>query len=88
MLCGQRIEEVNVDRGYRGHKETDSAVYISGQERGVTARIRRCMKRRHAVEPIIGHLKQDGWLGRNHLKDTVGDSVNVLLRAVPDTICD
>ena len=30
MLCGQRIEEVYVDRGYRGHDETDSAVYISG----------------------------------------------------------
>ena len=40
-LCGQRIEEVYVDCGYRGHQETDSAVYISGQKRGVTARIRR-----------------------------------------------
>ena len=78
-LCGQRIEEVYVDRGYRGHHETDSAVYISGQKRGVTDRIRRCMKRRQAIEPVIGHLKQDGWLGRNHLKGTAGDGVNVLL---------
>ena len=78
-LGGQRIEEVYVDRGYRGHDETDSAVYISGQRRGVTDRIRRCMKRRQAIEPVIGHLKQDGWLGRNHLKGTEGDSVNVLL---------
>ena len=68
-----------MDRGYRGHDETDSAVYISGQKRGVTARIRRCMKRRQAIEPIIGHLKQDGWLGRNHLKGAEGDGVNVLL---------
>ena len=79
LLCGQHIEEVYVDRGYRGHHETDSAVYISGQRRGVTDRIRRCMKRRQAIEPVIGHLKQDGWLGRNHLKGTEGDSVNVLL---------
>ena len=37
------------------------------------------MKRRQAIEPVIGHLKQDGWLGRNHLKGTEGDGVNVLL---------
>ena len=79
MLCGQRIEEVYVDHGYRGHDETDSAVYISGQKRGVTARIRRCLKRRQAIEPIISHLKHDGWLGRNHLKGTEGDTMNVLL---------
>ncbi len=60
-LCGQPIEEVYVERGYRGHDETDSAVYISGQKCGVTDRIRRCMKRRQAIEPVIGHLKQDGW---------------------------
>ena len=78
-LSGQRIEEVYVDRGYRGHDETDSAVYISGQKRGVTARIRKCLKRCQAIEPIIGHLKHDGWLGRNHLKGTEGDNMNVLL---------
>ena len=78
-LSGQRIEKVFVDRGYRGHDEVDSAVYISGQKRGVTARIRRCLKRRQAIEPIISHLKHDGWLGRNHLKGTEGDSMNVLL---------
>ena len=79
-LTGQYIEEVFVDRGYRGHDETDSAVYISGQKRGVTTRIERCLKRRQAIEQIIGHLKTDGWLGRNHhLKGTGGDSINVLL---------
>ena len=77
MLCGQYIEEVYVVRGYRGHDETDNAVYISGQKRGVTTRIRRCLKRRQAIEPVIGHLKQDGWLERNLLKGTEGDSVNV-----------
>ena len=78
-LSGQRIEEVFVDRGYRGHDEVDSAVYISGQKRGITAHIRKCLKRPQAIEPIIGHLKHDGWLGRNHLKGTEGDSMNVLL---------
>ena len=49
-----------MDRGYRGHDETDSAVYISGQKRGETACIRQCLKRRQAIKPAIGHLKQDG----------------------------
>ena len=57
-----------MDRGYRSHGEVDSVVYISGQRHGVTARIRRCLKRRQAIEPNFGHLKHDGWLGRNHLK--------------------
>ena len=78
-LSGQCIEEVFVDRDYRGHDETDSAVYILGQKRGVTACIRRCLKLRQVIEPIIGHLKTDGWLGCNHLKGTEGDSTNVLL---------
>ncbi len=78
-LCGQCIEEAYVDRGYRGHDKTESVVYISGQRRGVTDRIRRCLKHRQAIEPIIGHMKQDGWLGCNHLKGSKGDSVNVLL---------
>ena len=78
-LSGQRIEEVFVDRVYRGHDEVDGAVYISGQKRRVTTRIRKCLKRRQAIEPIIGHLKHDGWLVRNHLKGTEGDSMNVLL---------
>ena len=68
-----------MDRGYRGHDEVDSAVYISGQKRGVTTRIRRCLKRRQAIEPIIAHLKHDGWLECDHLKGTQGDSMNVLL---------
>ena len=61
LLGGQRVEEVYVDRSYRSHHETDSAVYISGQTRGVTARIRQCVRRRQAIEPVIGHLKQAGW---------------------------
>ena len=55
-------------------------VYISGQKRGIkTQRLKRSLKRRQAIEPVIGHLKADGLLGRNHLKGTQGDQLNVLL---------
>ena len=79
-ISGQRIDEVFVDRGYRGHGESLSEVYISGQKRGITTqRLKRSLKRRQAIEPIIGQLKSDGLLGRNYLKGTLGDQMNVLL---------
>ena len=79
-LTGTRIDEAFVDKGYRGHGETASTVYISGQKRGInTRRLKRSLKRRQAIEPVIGHLKSDGRLGRNFLKGTEGDQVNVLL---------
>ena len=57
-----------------------SEVYISGQKRGITTqRLKRSLKRRQAIEPIIGHRKSDGLLGRNYLKGTLGDQMNVLL---------
>lgn len=78
-LTKTSIEEVFVDRGYRGHRETEAAVYISGQKRGITRRLKRLLKRRQAVEPVIGHLKSDGHLGRNYLLGTDGDQINVVL---------
>ena len=79
-LTGLAIDEAFVDKGYRGHDETASTVYISGQKRGIkTQRLKRSLKRRQAIEPVIGHLKADGLLVRNHLKGTQGDQLNVLL---------
>ena len=79
-LCRSVIDEVFVDRGYRGHGEARSTVYISGQRRGIkTQRLKRSLKRRQAIEPIIGHFKSDGLLDRNYLKGTDGDQMNVLL---------
>ena len=79
-MTGERLREVFVDRGYRGHGVEDAQVYLSGQRRGVTTqRLKRRLKRRQAIEPIIGHLKRDGWLGRNHLKGVAGDHMNVVL---------
>jgi IS5 family transposase len=80
QLTGSVIDEVFVDRGYRGHSEEDATVYISGQKRGIkTTRVKQSLKRRQAIEPVIGHLKSDGHLGRNYLKGTQGDQINVML---------
>ena len=39
------------------------------------------MKRRAAVEPVIGHLKAEHRMGRNHLKGRDGDCSNAVLAA-------
>ncbi len=56
-------------------------VYTSGQKRGVTKAIKKLMKRRAAVEPVIGHLKQDHRMGRNRLAHAAGDAIDAVLAA-------
>ena len=41
--------------------------------------MRKWLKRRSAIEPIIGHLKHDHRMDRNYLKGKVGDKMNALL---------
>src|SRR5438132_1566755 len=82
-LTGCGIERAYVDKGYRGHgTENPRRVFISGQKRGVFGVIKRELRRRSAIEPIIGHLKAEGHLGRCYLKGRAGDAANVILSAV------
>jgi len=82
-LVGRSPLRVAVDQGYKGHRLVlpRTAIYITGQKRGVTEKIKRWLKRRAVVEPIIGHAKNDGLLGRNWLKGRSGDRCNTLLAA-------
>jgi transposase, IS5 family len=82
-LTGGAIEHAYVDKGYRGHHTADPCrVFISGQKRGVFGVIKRELRRRSAIEAVIGHMKTDGHLGRCHLKGRDGDAANVVLSAV------
>jgi IS5 family transposase len=81
-LTGVTVRRVHGDKGYRGHNYPDRfKVWISGQVRHVTKAIRREMRRRAAVEPVIGHLKDDHRLRRNYLKGRAGDRINTVLAA-------
>jgi IS5 family transposase len=81
-LTGVETRRIHVDKGYRGHNHPHSfRVWISGQVRRVTASIRREMRRRAAVEPVIGHLKAEHRMGRNYLKGPEGDRINAVLAA-------
>jgi transposase, IS5 family len=72
-LTGREIEHAYVDKGYRGHDAANPRrVFISGQKRGVFGRIKRELRRRSAIEVVIGHMKAEG----------PGDAANVILSAV------
>jgi transposase, IS5 family len=81
-LTGVEARRIHVDKGYRGHNHPNKfRVWISGQVRRVTASIRREMKRRAAVEPVIGHIKAEHRMDRNYLKGRDGDRINAVLAA-------
>jgi transposase, IS5 family len=79
-LTGMTPERCYVDRGYRGHGVSgDTAVVVAGRRRGITPTIKRELRRRSAIEAMIGHMKLDGKLARNHLKGAAGDAIHALL---------
>jgi len=84
-LIGNTLERIIADAGYRGHNappEHRFRVYTAGQKRGVTDQIKRTFKRRAAIEPVIGHLKDDHRMGRNYFAHSSGDAINAVLAAV------
>jgi IS5 family transposase len=82
-LTGREIERAYVDKGYRGHDAPRPyRVFRSGQKRGVHGQIKKELRRRSAIEPVIGHCKMDGHLGRNFLKGRRGDQCNAVMSAV------
>src|SRR3954451_23280043 len=81
---GAALDRIVTDAGYKGHnapKDPRVKVYVAGQKRGLTAAIKRAFRRRSAVEPTIGHLKNEHRMGRNHLAGRVGDATNAVLAA-------
>jgi IS5 family transposase len=84
-LTGTKPGEAHADQGYRGHgiKDKDIEIILSRQKRGVTPARKKRQKRRNAIEPIIGHCKNDRKTGpRNWLKGKRGDQINAIAMAV------
>ncbi len=84
-LTRVKIKSAFVDKGYKGHgiNPEEVTIFISGQKRhngkNLTRSIKRQLKRRSAIEPMIGHMKNDGRLGLSRLKGIVGDQINAIL---------
>jgi IS5 family transposase len=67
-----------VDLGYRGREIEGVKVLHRGKPKTLTRRQWAWGKRRQAVEPVIGHLKDDCRLRRCHLKGAQGDALHAI----------
>jgi len=75
------------DRGYRGRARVGDTEILTPrrpkksdtpcQRRNARMRFRR----RAAIEPVIGHVKQDHRMARNFLKGVLGDAINLFMAA-------
>jgi IS5 family transposase len=79
ILSDVEPEMVFVDRGYKGVDVEHVQIWRSRQKRGVTRGLKSMIRRRSAIEPTIGHMKNDCKLDRNWLKGTLGDALNAVL---------
>jgi len=80
---GQQPLTAYVDLGYRGvdADNPDIAIKHRGKFKTLTNQERKLLKRRQAIEPIIGHLKADHRMDRCYLKGEQGDRLNAVLCA-------
>jgi IS5 family transposase len=84
-ITGVGLKRIIADAGYRGGNAPqpyDLRVFTSGQKRRMTDAIKRTMRRRAAIEPVIGHMKGDHRMNRNFLAHATGDAINAVLAAV------
>ena len=83
IISNAAIKNVYVDLGYRGVDQDNPGVSIKhrGKYKSLTEQERKLLKRRQAIEPIIGHLKSDNRMNRCHLKGPEGDAIHAVLCA-------
>lgn len=83
QATGLKPETVYVDLGYRGVDKDNLGIVIKhrGKFKSMADQEKKMLKRRHAIEPIIGHLKADHRMNRCHLRGSEGDSLHAVLCA-------
>lgn len=82
-IVEEPLQKVFVDLGYRGSNFSEkSKIYTPYTKKKLSKDDKKMQKRRSAIEPIIGHLKNFGRMGRNYLKGVTGDILNPLISAI------
>lgn len=86
-LTGKRPKRAIVDRGFKGADAIGETTVVlpkppkKNQSKHETQQLRKLHRSRAAIEPVIGHLKQDHRLSRNFYKGIFGDNINIMLAA-------
>ena len=84
-VSGRSPKKAFCDRGFRGRDAEGCTTIVIPQAPSPNAtehmkrKARKNFGRRSAIEPVIGHVKNDFRLARNYLKGTIGDAINLLL---------
>jgi transposase, IS5 family len=78
-----RVKTVLADLGFRGVDADIAPVQLvhRGKSKTLSNTQRRWLKRRQAIEPIIGHVKHDHGMRRCWLKGQTGDALHAVLCA-------
>ena len=81
--AGVRPKVVYTDMGYRSVDAEIPEYELKhwGKYKRLTPKERQLLKRRQAIEPVIGHLKSDHSMSRYHLKGQIGDAIHAVLCA-------
>ena len=86
-LTNREVLTATADRGYRGAtKIGNTTLFVPGKSRAGMSeyqkrKLRNIHRKRAAIEPVIGHLKQDHRMNRNFYKGIKGDEINIMLAA-------
>ena len=77
---GRVPKQVVVDLGYRGVDADNPGVQIihRGKYKSLSDHEKKLLKRRQAIEPLIGHTKADHRMDRCWLQGAVGDALHAL----------
>jgi len=87
QLTGKSPKTATVDRGYKGKQMIGTTKInipkppLKKDNDYQKRKKRKQFRRRAAIEPIIGHLKQDHRVAKNFLKGQVGDCINFVMAA-------
>jgi IS5 family transposase len=83
-LVGWTVGNAYCDKGYKGNPKQlgKTRVHLATRRKSSMKPSEwRWFKRRSAIEPVIGHAKEDHRMDRNYLKGTDGDKMNAILAA-------
>ena len=83
-LVGWAVGNAYCDKGYKGNPRQleETTIHLASRRKSsMTPGEWRWFKRRPAIEPVIGHTKEDHRMDRNYLKGTDGDKMNAILAA-------
>lgn len=78
ILSGHKPKMAIVDLGYRGREVDGVQILHRGKSKRLTRRQWAWVKRRQAIEPVIGHIKDDCGMRRCRLKGAQGDALHAI----------